>query len=126
MGKESFIANGIGNHATAPKRCDTGVKYDAAPADIEITREREWRKTIELLAPGELAQLRQAFNLTDVNYDGSLDAVELCRTLHKMGLTAAKPARMMELMKRYDEDDSGVLDFEEVRTYVCAYVRTSY
>ena len=48
---------------------------------------------------------------------GGLSPVELCRTLAKMGV-GSSGAAMMKLMRKYDEDGSGCLEFDEVES-VC-------
>ncbi|MBA0739320.1 hypothetical protein Gogos_012604 [Gossypium gossypioides] len=61
-----------------------------------------------------LDELKQAFDVFDVNKDGFIDAKELQRVLRVLGLKQGlNLENCNKMIKNFDEDDDGRIDFKE-------------
>ena len=57
--------------------------------------------------------IQNVFNLFDVQHDGAIATKELGQCLAAMGVKNLSRDYLRELMKKYDADESGELDYEE-------------
>ncbi len=73
--------------------------------------------TIFLIFPNE--ELRECFNLFDVDKSGSISSKELKKVIEALGISANEN-EMNGLMKLMDKDGSGAIDFEEFATVMGA------
>ena len=68
---------------------------------------------IHAFEPAELKQLQRVFNSVDDDGSGELDYDELARVLEKWGLENVSEADVEQLVKRFDVNKNGKLDFDE-------------
>ncbi|KAK9805412.1 hypothetical protein WJX73_002357 [Symbiochloris irregularis] len=62
--------------------------------------------------------IRAIFDEIDTNHNGRLEAEELKRGLQRLGLPHDSPAYLDQLLKQYDEDKDGTVDFWDFQHYV--------
>jgi len=78
----------------------------------KLTGARKRIQPREYVSRTEIDRYRAAFDHFDSSGDGSIDAKELDGLLRKMGIILKKD-QVDNMLKKYDADDSGEVDFQE-------------
>ena len=105
---------------------DIGVGMEKAQKQVYIPKNDDFAVEEDLAAMKEhfkeevgeeqRAIIKNVFNLFDVQHDGAISTKELGQCLAALGVKNLSRDYLRGLMKKYDEDESGELDFEEFIT----------
>jgi len=86
-----------------------------------VTRQRRKSRELEQNIFGmhltDISKLREIFNQIDIDNSGSIDEKELELALHKADKKVTR-AQAKRLLKRFDTDGNGTLEFDEYRLMV--------
>lgn len=87
-----------------------------------LSRTRRRLNYREFLATKEVDHFRKIFDANDSNHDDAVGRDELDRILQRLGFSL-KPKQIKSLMRDFDADESGELDFEEFCVMMCRMCR---
>lgn len=104
----------------------TRVKMEAAEktSSLSQTMDRQRRKSREMeqavfgMNLTDVEKLRKIFNAIDEDGSGSIDADELRIALHKAGKFEATKGLVVRIMRKYDLDGNGTLEFNEYQLMI--------
>eukprot|EP01084_Bolivina_argentea_P195046 334703_1 len=74
------------------------------------------------LTDDEIAEFREAFNLFDVDGDGSITSTELRTVMISLGQNPTKP-ELQDMINEGDTDESGTIDFPEFLTMMATKMK---
>ena len=87
-----------------------------------VTRLRQGRSMGDKLTPEELAEFREIFNLVDKDGGGTISKEELGELMETLGIDAT-PEEIDLMIAEIDEDNNGVIDFDEFVAVMSRKVR---
>ena len=64
------------------------------------------------LSPEQVAEMKEVFNIFDVDGDNTISTKELGKVMNSLGQNP-NDAELRELIQEYDNDGNGTLDFPE-------------
>ncbi|KAK9906889.1 hypothetical protein WJX75_009795 [Coccomyxa subellipsoidea] len=88
----------------------------ASLEDVDVEDVKEG--VSQRISPATEETLQQIFQDIDRDHNGKLEVVELQEALNKLGLPGNSHAYIADLLKQYDRNHDGSIDWEEYKRYV--------
>ena len=77
------------------------------------------------LSQGDLAELREVFNMVDLNRSGSISVDELSSLLRTLGVSCSQHELKL-MVEEIDENGNGLIDFDEFVQVMSRRVSSDY
>lgn len=92
---------------------NTKMTFDRVAACVAVlSNQRKKINYREFLSAADVQNYRKVFEAEDANKDGSINPQELDRTMQQLGFPVKRKV-LMTLVKEFDDNENGEIDFEE-------------
>merc|ERR1719502_224787 len=82
---------------------------------------REKKQEQSALKPEQMEEIKEAFELFDIDGSGTIDAKELGTAMRALGMDAKKE-EIRKMIEDIDKDGSGTIDLDEFQTMMTARI----
>jgi len=106
------ISAGDGKKDTVLLSCDSMNELDNWLSDLNLVMTQLRNRKRATLAPNQLDNLREAFNIFDKDSDGKINAEEIGAVMRNMGVNPTDND-LQAMIDRYDDDGNGTIEFFE-------------
>jgi len=106
------ISTGDGKKDTVLLSCDSMNELDNWLTDLNLVMTQLRNRKRATLAPSQLDNLREAFNIFDKDSDGKINADEIGSVMRNMGINPTDNDLHI-MIERYDDDGNGTIEFPE-------------
>merc|ERR1712086_449050 len=86
---------------------------------------RREKKQEPAIKPEQMEEIKEAFDLFDIDGSGTIDAKELGTAMRALGLDSRDPDEVRKMIEDIDKDGSGTIDHDEFLTMMSAKVEDS-
>lgn len=106
------VTTGDGKKDTILLSCGSMQELDDWLSDLTLVLTQLRNRKRTTLAPNQLDNLREAFNIFDKDGDGKINADEIGAVMRNLGINPTD-TDLQNMVDRYDDDGNGTIEFNE-------------